>query len=121
MNEEVQNELQPPPPPKKVEIVEEPQMSEASMIGNVFIDPGRVFEDQRRKPRFIVAGIIMVLAITLFQVLFVQKYGLDKIVRARMETSKRTADLPADQKEKIIEQQSGPIAKYITLGITPVA
>jgi Yip1 domain len=120
MNEDVQNEL-PMPPAKKEEVVEEPQMSEASMIGNVFIEPGRVFDDQRRKPRFVVAGIIMVLAISLFQLLFIQKYGLDKIVRARIESSKRTADMPADQKEKVIEQQSAPIFKYITYGITPVA
>ena len=41
--------------------------------------------------------------------------------RARIESSKRTADLPADQKDKIIEQQAGPIAKYITYAVTPIA
>ena len=120
-NDPVELQPVPPPPAKPVEVVEEPQMSEASMIGNVFIEPGRVFEDQRRKPRFILAGIIMVIAISVFQVLFIQKFGLEKIVRARMETSSRTADLPTDQKEKIIAQQSGDVAKYITFGITPVA
>ncbi len=113
-------ELPPPPPEKPVVPAEEPRMSEIAAIGNVFIEPGNVFDDMRRKPRFIIAGILVLLFISVFQVAFVEKFGMDKIVRARIESSKRTQDLDKDQKEKIIEQQSGPIVKYITFVATPV-
>ena len=91
------------------------------MIGNVFIEPGSVFEDQRRKPRFIIGGILIILAISIFQITFIQKFGLENIVKARIESSARTQELTKDQKDKIIEQQSGPIAQYITYAAVPVA
>lgn len=100
--------------------VESPQMSELAMVGNIFLEPSSVFEDQRRKPRFIVGGFLIILAVSIFQVTFVEKFGLETIVRSRIESSKRTQELPTEQKDKIIEQQSSDIAKYITYGATPV-
>src|SRR5437868_11846287 len=114
MTEQENPDWRPPPPPEKISQWEPPQMSEAASLGNVFIEPGRVFEDMRRKPRFLLAGVITIAIISLFQIAFVEKVGLGEIVKARIESSKRTQDLPADQKATIIEQQSGPIAKYVT-------
>jgi hypothetical protein len=120
MEEQNPAEWQAPPPPEKIAALEEAQMSEVAMIGNVFIEPGRVFEDQRRKPRFLLGGLLMVLLISVFQIGFVEKFGFENIVRSRIESSKRTANLDSDQKNKIIEQQGSNIAKYVTYGITPV-
>ena len=120
MSEENESEWQAPPPPENIPAGEQPQMSELAMIGNVFIEPGSVFDDQRRKPRFWIGGLLLVLTFSLFQIAFIEKFGLDKIVRARIESSSRAADLPTDQKDQLIEQQSGPIAKYITIGATPI-
>ena len=36
-----------------------PQMSEPSTVVNVFFEPGRVFEDLRSKPRFIIGSVIL--------------------------------------------------------------
>ncbi|MEP6786966.1 MAG: Yip1 family protein [Acidobacteriota bacterium] len=119
MTEENSTEFQPPPPPEKI-VDDPPQMSEPAMIGNIFLEPSSVFVDQRRKPRFIIGGLLVILCVSIFQIAFVEKFGLENIVRARFESSKRTQDLPADQKEKLIAQQSGNVAKYITYGATPV-
>ncbi len=99
---------------------EAPQMSEIATIGNVFIEPGNVFDDMRRKPRFLIAGILVLLFISIFQVAFIEKIGYEKIARARIESSKRTQDLDTEQKDKIIQQQASPMIKYITYGATPV-
>ncbi len=104
MDENNVDELQTPPPEKAAAPAEEPKMSEIATIGNVFIEPGNVFDDMRRRPRFIIAGIFVLLFISVFQIAFVEKFGMDKIVRARIESSKRTQDLDKDQKEKIIDQ-----------------
>lgn len=121
MEENENSEMQPPPPPSKpVEVTEEPRMSEIATIGNVFIEPGNVFEEMRRKPRFIIAGLIVLAAISIFQVIFVEKVGYRKIVEARIESSKRTQDLDKDAKDKIIQQQGSDMVKYITYGATPV-
>ncbi len=113
-------ELPTPPPEKLATPVEDPQMSEPAMIGNIFIEPGRVFEDLRRKPRFIIAGLLIIFAFSIFQIAFVEKFGLENIVRSRIESSKRTQDLDKDQKATMIKQQASDIAKYVTYGVTPV-
>jgi len=56
-----------PPPPKAEAPAEEPQMSEIAAVGNIFIEPGNVFDDMRRKPRFIIAAVLAVLFISAFQ------------------------------------------------------
>lgn len=120
MTEQENPDWQPPPPPEEIPQAEQAQMSEAASLGNIFIEPGRVFEDMRRKPRFLLAGLITIAIIALFQIAFVEKVGLGEIVKARIESSKRTQDLPSEQKATIIEQQSGPVAKYITFAATPI-
>lgn len=111
---------QPTPPAKKTELTEPPQMSEVASVGSVFFEPGTVFEDMRRKPRFLLAGLIVLVAISIFQVVFIEKIGYKEIVKSRIESSSRTRDLDKAQKAQIIEQQGGDTIKYITYGATPV-
>jgi hypothetical protein len=83
-------------------------------LTSIFFEPSETFASLRERPRFLIAALIIVALITLFNVLFIQKLGYENIVRARIESSSRTADLPADQKEQIIQQQSKPIFKSIS-------
>lgn len=111
-----------PPPPVDLKKADEPaQMSEVATLGNIFFEPGNTFEDLRRKPRFIMAGLIVIIAAAIFQVLFIQKVGFENIVRARIEASSQTESLPKEQKDKIIEQQSSPVFKAISYAILPIA
>jgi hypothetical protein len=119
MTEQETPEWQPPPPPENDPQKEPPQMSEAATLGNIFIEPGRVFEDMRRKPRFLLAGLIVLVLYSAFQVIFVEKVGMENIVRSRIDASRNTRDMPEDQKKTIVAQQGGDIAKYVTYGITP--
>jgi hypothetical protein len=111
---------QPTPTAKKAEVSEPPQMSEVAAIANVFFEPANVFEDMRRKPRFLLAGLVVLAAISLFQVLFIEKIGYKEIVKSRIESSSRTRDLDKDQKNQIIQQQGSDMIKYVTYGATPV-
>lgn len=67
-------EWEPPPPPEKIE-VETAQMSEVAALGNVFLEPGPVFEDMRKKPRFLIGALIMALLITAFSFAMYYKVG----------------------------------------------
>jgi hypothetical protein len=110
-----------PAPPEKIRTEdEEPQMTEAATLGNVFIEPGRTFEDLRRKPRFLLAGLIIILAVSAFNVLFIQKIGFERLVRERIESNSRVMELPSEQRENLIEQQSGTIAKTISYIAPPI-
>lgn len=97
-----------------------PEMSELATLGNIMIEPGRTFEDLRRKPRFILAGLISILLVSIFQITLVEKIGLDKMVRDRIESSSQSSQLSAEQKDKIIEQQAGSVAKVVTYASVPI-
>jgi hypothetical protein len=118
-NNEFENP-QPTPSAKKTEVSEPPQMSEVASVGNIFFEPGNVFDDMRRKPRFLIAGLIILAAISIFQVIFIEKIGYKEIVKSRIESSSRTRDMDKEQKAQIVEQQGSDMIKYITYGATPV-
>ncbi len=118
-NNEFENQ-QPVPPAKKAEVSEPPQMSEVASVGNVFFEPGNVFDDMRRKPRFLIAGLIVLAAISIFQIALIEKIGFKEITRSRIEASSQTRDMDKAQKAQIVEQQGGDMIKYVTYGATPV-
>lgn len=122
MNEQIpKDEWQAPPLPEEIKQIENPpQMSEAATLGNIFFEPGKTFEDMRRKPRFVMAGIIILVVITLFQVLFIQKIGYERIVRERIESNSRMEQMSKEQKDQIIEQQSSPVFKAIGYAAAPI-
>lgn len=96
----------PPPPIDTVLPQEPPQMSEASTLGNIFISPGETFEDLRRKPRFILAILTMIIVVTAYQFLFVQKMGEDRMksfMVEQMEKNPQMQSMPPEQKERAIE------------------
>jgi hypothetical protein len=110
-----------PPLPEEIKAEkEQPQMSEAATLGSIFFEPGNTFEDLRRKPRFLLAGLIIIIAVTGFNALFIQKIGFERLVRERIESNESVRQMPADQREKMIEQQSGSIAKGIGYAAPPV-
>jgi len=119
MEPENQSEWEAPPPPEKI-VTDPPQMSELATLGNIFFEPGKTFEDLKRKPRFLLAGLIVIIAASIFQIAFIQKVGFDRIIRERIESSSRTSQMSSEQKEKLIEQQSGPIVKAISYAAVPV-
>jgi len=128
MNEDLPNqsqsseqEWQSPPLPEEIKKTDEPpQMSEVGTLGSIFFEPGKTFEDLRRKPRFILASLIMIVLITLFNFLFINKIGFEQMIRARIESNERVMQMPAEQREAVIAQQTGPIVKTITYAATPI-
>lgn len=69
----------PPPPPERIVADEQPQMSEMATLGNIFFEPGRTFEDLRRKPRFIAATLVMAVLISAFSFGLYYKVGDEKM------------------------------------------
>jgi len=128
MNEENQDQIEPnetewqaPPLPEEITENKEPaQMSEVGTLGNIFFEPGRTFEDLRRKPRFILAGLIAVILISLFNFAFIQKIGFERIIRERLESNSRVQQMPEADKQKMIEQQTGPIVQGISYAAAPI-
>lgn len=121
-NNATQTDWQAPPIPEQINRNESepPQMSEAATLGNIFFSPGETFNDLRRKPRFILASLIMIVLVTAFNFLFIQKIGFENMMRTRLESSAGVQQMPAEDREKLIAQQTGPIVKTISYAATPI-
>ncbi len=121
LNSESAAEWQAPPPPIDIAPAapqEPPQMSEAATLGNIFISPGETFEDLRRKPRFILAILIMIIATTAYQFLFVQKMGEDRMRSFALEQMEKNSQVQAmspEQKAVALERGTkiGTIIRYL--------
>lgn len=114
--EEENDKWQAPPPPEKIEVEakEPPQMSEAATLLNIFIEPGKTFEDLRRKPRFIMAGLIILILATGYFFALQQKVGEENMRRETMqqlEKNSQFASLTPEQKKQSINMQMN-IQKY---------
>lgn len=106
-NQTEQNQWQAPPLPEQINTEDTtPQMSEAATLGNIFIEPGRTFQDLRRKPRFILATLIIIVLTTAFSFLFANKIGEEgfrRFAQEQVEKNPQAASLPPEQKQKTVE------------------
>jgi hypothetical protein len=88
-------------------------MSTGETLTSIFFEPGRTFEALRERPRFLVAGLIILLAFMAYTVTLYQRLGYENIVRSAIESSPQAANMDSEQKERAIAMQTGPVFKAI--------
>ena len=96
----------PPPPEHIIDEREEPQMSEAATLGNIFFEPGRTFEDLRRKPRFILGFVLLSLLLTAYGFAFYYRVGEENFRQyfaQEIQKNPQVQSLPAEQKRGMID------------------
>lgn len=112
MSEENQ-EWQAPPPPESMKIVDTnvPQMSLFQTLTDIYFDPGKVFEDLRRKPfaRFLFPLLFCAVLIVVSSFLLIQKVGYERMIREQIN-SPMMESVPEEAKTKMRED-----AKNVTL------
>jgi hypothetical protein len=112
------SEWQAPPPPESIPS-DPPQMSELGTVANIFFEPGRTFEDLKRKPRFLIAGIIIAVLVagyTFGLVYKVGEAGLRRFVAEQIDKSPRADSLSSEQKANAVDMQM-TISKYTRFAV----
>lgn len=99
---------------------DEPPMTTAETLSGIFFEPGRTFEHLRRRPRFLAAALIMLALTAGFVYATFSRVNYEDIVRQAIEQAPRTADMPAQQKRKLVEMQSGPVFKTVNYVSRPL-
>jgi hypothetical protein len=99
----------PTPPPPEVE------MSTPQTLTGIFFEPGRVFEALRSRPRFLIAGIILLLLTIGVTVALFQRVDMGEFIRQEMDRSPRNAQMGPEQKEMAVK-----IGKIVGGVIVPV-
>ena len=97
---------------------EQPQMSEASTLGSIFFEPGRTFEDLRRRPRFILATVIVALLSTMYMFGLYYKVGESGMRQFALEQigkSPGAGSMSAEQKSDAVDLQMkiASVVRYV--------
>lgn len=93
-----------------------PAMSTPETLANIFFEPGATFDALRERPRFLVAGLIMLALTVLITVLIFQKVSFEQVVRDAIEKNEQVAQMPEADRERMIAMQTGPIGKALAYG-----
>ncbi|HUR97710.1 MAG TPA: Yip1 family protein [Pyrinomonadaceae bacterium] len=107
---------QAPPPPEMIKR-EEPEMSEAATLGNIFFEPGRTFEDLRRKPRFVLAMVVICILTTAYAFGLYYKVGdagVRQFAAEQIDKNPQAGSMSSEQKANAVNLQMtiGKVARY---------
>lgn len=76
-----------------------PEMSTPETLSGIFFEPSRTFEALRARPRFLVAGLILlILALIVTGVLYM-RVDMGQFIRDRIEQNPNAAQMSEDQKD----------------------
>jgi hypothetical protein len=109
-----------PPQPEQ----ESAPLSEVQRLADVFFAPSKTFTDLRRNASWWGPFVLIVIVSFLFCYVVDQKVGFRKVTENIIQQSPKQAEridsLPADQREKVIQQQTAG-TKYFSYGIPVIA
>lgn len=108
MPESQMPESTPPPVPEKAPAEKAP--NELERLTGVFFSPRKVFPDIAKRPRWWIPVLIMGVLSMIFVQAYSQRVGWERLIRQQLDTSSRTANLSAQQREQAITVGAG-IAK----------
>jgi hypothetical protein len=81
-------------------------MSELARLTGVVWSPGAAFQDIAARPRWWPPLALLIVMSLAFTYAFTQRVGWERFMRQQIESSSRTQNLPADQKEQAIAMQA---------------
>ncbi|HEX7722097.1 MAG TPA: Yip1 family protein [Pyrinomonadaceae bacterium] len=93
-------EFQAPPPPfTKSESAPAETLSTPATLTGIFFEPGRVFTALRDRPRFLIAGLVLLFLTIGVTAVVYQRIDMGQYIRDKMEKSPRNANSTPEQKE----------------------
>ena len=99
----------------------EAQVSTGSTLTDIFFEPGKVFEALRARPRFLVAGLILLVLTCIMTLVLYMRVDMGQLIREQMERSPNAAQQTEAQREigvrmgKIIGAVFIPLSVPITI------
>jgi hypothetical protein len=92
---------QPPPPPdlQSAPVETGPEMSTPATLSGIFFEPGRTFDALRKRPRFLIVGIILILLTTLVVGALFTRVDMGAYIREKMDQSSQSQNQTEEQKE----------------------
>lgn len=83
-----------------------PERSFLQNLGDVFLAPSEGFKAIAARPRWVVPFVVSLALSVTFLAIWTTKVDPHEFIKAQMEEAPRSAEMPADQKEKMVEMQA---------------
>ncbi len=93
-----------------------PEMSTGETLTGIFFEPSRTFEALRVRPRFLVAGLIVLILTCLVTAVMFARVDMAQFIRDQIEKSPRAAQLTEEQKDMQVR-----FGKTVTMVAIPLA
>ncbi len=93
-----------------------PEKSEFARLTGVLVDPKPAFGDIAAHPRWWPPVVVVIAVSLVFLYAFSQRVGWEQFMRQTIESNSRTQNLPAEQRERLIEQQTAVASKLGYVG-----
>ncbi|HKN82515.1 MAG TPA: YIP1 family protein [Pyrinomonadaceae bacterium] len=95
----------------------EPVVTTGETLSAIFFEPSRAFEALRARPRFLVAGIILLLLTCLVTLVLFLRVDMGQYIRERMERSPNAAQQTEAQKELGVKFGKIGAAVFVPLSV----
>lgn len=96
-----------------------PEMSTGETLTGIFFEPSRTYESLRARPRFLVAGIILLVLAAIVTAVLYLRVDMGQYIRERIERSPNAAQVPEAQKE--MQVKFGKIVGMVLVpALTPI-
>src|SRR6185436_7400524 len=92
------------------------EMSTGETLTGIFFEPSRTFEALRARPRFLVAGIILLVVAILVTAVVFMRVDMDQFIRERIERSPNAAQVSEEQ--KVMQVKFGKILGGVVIPLT---
>ncbi|HKG47543.1 MAG TPA: Yip1 family protein [Pyrinomonadaceae bacterium] len=93
-----------------------PEMSTAETLSGIFFEPSRTFEALRARPRFLVAGLVMLIMAVVVTAVLYMRVDMGQAIRERIESSPNAAQATEAQKDMQVR-----VGKAIGAFVRPLA
>ncbi len=97
-----------------------PSMSTAETLSGIFLEPSRTFEALRARPRFLVAGIIIIVLSLIVTAIIFNKVDYAAFMREQIVKSPRGGQMTPEQVDQAVGFYNGPIGKVVVYVIPVV-
>ncbi len=111
----------PPPPVMQTPGALPPTMSTPETLTGIFFEPERTFDSLRERPRFLVAGLVMVVVFMAFYLFYLQRVGYENLITAETEVNaQKNPDMSDENKQQARDIQLKPFVKAIRYATPPI-
>ena len=92
-----------------------PEMSTAETLTGIFFEPSRTYETLRARPRFLIAGLIVLALTSLLTLVLYTRVDMSQFIRSRIEQSQASSGVEISEEQMQMQVRVGRIFGMVAI------